>query len=449
MNDLPSTKIFSVTEITKSIKGILETGFPFVTIAGEISNLRQPFSGHLYFTLKDEKSQMKGILFKQQQRYLERLPVDGQQVICRGRISVYEARGEYQLIVDFLQTKGSGQQYLLFEQLKRKLAAEGLFDQGHKRPLPFLPSRIGVVTSPDGAALFDFLKVALARFPGMAIDIFPVRVQGEEAAADIVEALHILNELKRSEIIVLCRGGGSLEDLWPFNREETARAVYASDIPVVSAIGHEIDFTIVDFVADHRSPTPSAAAEEIVPDAALLRNTIRRLLQRQAQEMAGILAGLRNRIALYRRILGDPQHRLDSNLLQLDYARSSLLHGLNRYLFSRRSQLNLLSSRLRENNSVKYLEQSRHLLTETVRRLHAAVPNQLATRRTNLAGTYSVLAAVNPHRVLQRGYAIVKDRSGGELITASSQVRTGQLLDIRLARGGLGCEVKDIDKGRE
>ena len=263
MIDLPTPRILTVTELTRSIRGILETEFPFITVSGEISNLRQPYSGHVYLTLKDENSQIKAVLFKLQQKYLRELPADGQKVICRGRISVYEPRGEYQLIIDYLERLGTGELQVAFGMLKQKLADEGLFDPVTKKEIPRFPARIALVTSPEGAALHDFLKVALERYPSQPIEIFPVRVQGKEAATEITNALVQLNQLQRSEVIVLCRGGGSIEDLWPFNEESVARAIYASHIPVVSAVGHEIDYTIADFVADLRAPTPSAAAETI------------------------------------------------------------------------------------------------------------------------------------------------------------------------------------------
>ena len=280
MFEKPAVRILSITEITQSITGLLEPEFPFATVAGEVSNLKRPYSGHLYFTIKDDNAQLKAVLFKQQQRYLSDLPRDGQQIVCRGRISVYEPRGEYQLIVDFLQARGEGSQQLLFEQLKKQLAEEGLFAAEHKKPIPFLPAKIALITSPDGAALYDFLKIALTRFPAIPIEILPVRVQGEEAANEIINGLALINNRKSSEVIVICRGGGSLEDLWPFNEERLARAIHASEIPVVSAIGHEIDFTIADFVADLRAPTPSAAAESIVPDIFKLRQFLDSLKQR-------------------------------------------------------------------------------------------------------------------------------------------------------------------------
>jgi exodeoxyribonuclease VII large subunit len=449
MQTISPPRIFTVSEITKSIKGILETSFSFVTITGEISNLRQPYSGHLYFILKDDAAQLRGILFKQQQRYLDALPVEGQQVICRGRLSVYEPRGEYQLIVDYLQISGKGPLYLIFEQLKKKLAAEGLFDTAHKKNLPLLPARIALVTSPDGAALFDFLKVALFRHPGQALEILPVRVQGDEAAGDIITAVQTINERQSSEVIVICRGGGSQEDLWPFNNENLARTIYHSDIPVVTAIGHEIDFTIADLVSDHRSPTPSAAAEEIVPDAARLQERIDTRLHRLVVRTGSTISELGGRLRMQRRILGDPRSRLVHHLLYLDHARSSLLHGLVNSLRIRESRLDRLSAHLRERNPAAKVARLQQRLNEAARQLETTTVMRLSALEASLTRVVAVLDAVNPYQVLDRGYSIVRTRPAGAVITSSRQTSVGQCLEILLAHGSVGCEVTDIQEEQE
>jgi exodeoxyribonuclease VII large subunit len=423
----PKVRIYTVSEITKSIKGLLETEFPFATVVGEISNLRRPYSGHLYFTIKDDEAQLKAVLFKQQQRYLATLPIDGQQIVCRGRISVYEPRGEYQLTVDFLQVRGEGPQQLIFERLKNQLAAEGLFAAEHKRAVPFLPAKIALVTSPDGAALHDFLKIALARFPGMPIEILPVRVQGDEAAHEIITALAALNERQTSDVIVICRGGGSLEDLWPFNDERLARAIYASVIPVVTGIGHEIDFTIADFVADLRTPTPSAAAEAIVPDIFMLRDMLAGLKQRLQQRTVRMLSDLRQRLQWQKRMLGDPRSRLVHHLLHLDHSRSAFIHAFAENLHRCRARLNRLAGRINEQNP------SRQLMAL-----------QLARKEAALHTAISVLTVVNPRAVMNRGYAIVRHRPAGALIHASRQTAVGQALEILLAEGSIGCEVTEI-----
>jgi exodeoxyribonuclease VII large subunit len=255
------THILSVTQLTSRIKSLLEETFPDVWVEGELSNLSVPQSGHAYFTLKDEHSQIRAVLFRSSQRSIKFTLQHGMQVICRGRVSVYEPRGEYQLILEYIEPKGMGALQLAFEQLKARLEKEGLFDLEHKKPLPLLPRRIGIVTSPTGAAIRDMLRVIKRRHPKIQILIYPVPVQGVEAAPAIVEAIQYFNGERNVDVMIVGRGGGSLEDLWAFNEEAVVRAIYASRVPVISAIGHETDYTIADFVADLRAPTPSAAAE--------------------------------------------------------------------------------------------------------------------------------------------------------------------------------------------
>ncbi len=454
MLELQTPRILTVTELTRSIRGILETELPFVTVCGEISNLRQPYSGHLYFTLKDDSAQLKGVLFKQQQKYLRQLPEDGQQVICRGRISVYEARGEYQLIIDYLERLGTGELQIAFENLKQKLAEEGLFDQDHKKEVPAFPTRIALVTSPKGAAVFDFLKVARHRFPSLPIEIFPVRVQGKEAAPEICDALATLNQRKQSDVIVLCRGGGSIEDLWPFNEESVARAIYGSTIPVVSAIGHEIDFTIADFVADLRTPTPTAAAEAIVPNRQILREHIQRLKQLLARTISQTIQGKRHLINIQQRMLGDPRSLITHNLLHLDNVYSSLVHGYRRQLYTLSMQLGSLSGKLHKFNPVQQLTYKQQWTRELTRRLQSVMLQHLDKKVNRLTAATTLLEAISPLGVLGRGYAVVrsghKEKPPGELIRSTRQVTVGKDLEVILQEGKLGCKVTEIKKdGRD
>ena len=454
MLELPTPRILTVTELTRSIRGILETELPFVTVCGEISNLRQPYSGHLYFTLKDDSAQLKGVLFKQQQKYLRQLPEDGQQVICRGRISVYEARGEYQLIIDYLERLGTGELQIAFENLKQKLAEEGLFDQDHKKEVPAFPTRIALVTSPKGAAVFDFLKVARHRFPSLPIEIFPVRVQGKEAAPEICDALATLNQHKQSDVIVLCRGGGSIEDLWPFNEESVARAIYGSAIPVVSAIGHEIDFTIADFVADLRTPTPTAAAEAIVPNRQILREHIQRLKQLLARTISQTIREKRHLINIQQRMLGDPRSLITHNLLHLDNVYSSLVHGYRRHLYTLSMQLGSLSGKLHKFNPVQQLTYKQQWTRELTRRLQSVMLQHLDKKVNRLTAATTLLEAISPLGVLGRGYAVVrsghKEKPPGELIRSTRQVTVGKDLEVILQEGKLGCKVTEIKKnGRD
>jgi exodeoxyribonuclease VII large subunit len=454
MLELQTPRILTVTELTRSIRGILETELPFVTVCGEISNLRQPYSGHLYFTLKDDSAQLKGVLFKQQQKYLRQLPEDGQQVICRGRISVYEARGEYQLIIDYLERLGTGELQIAFENLKQKLAEEGLFDQDHKKEVPAFPARIALVTSPKGAAVFDFLKVARHRFPSLPIEIFPVRVQGKEAAPEICDALATLNQRKQSDVIVLCRGGGSIEDLWPFNEESVARAIYGSAIPVVSAIGHEIDFTIADFVADLRTPTPTAAAEAIVPNRQILREHIQRLKQLLARTISQTIREKRHLINIQQRMLGDPRSLITHNLLHLDNVYSSLVHGYRRHLYTLSMQLGSLSGKLHKFNPVQQLTYKQQWTRELTRRLQSLMLQHLDKKVNRLTAATTLLEAISPLGVLGRGYAVVrsghKEKPPGELIRSTRQVTVGKDLEVILQVGKLGCKVTEIKKdGRD
>jgi len=436
-------KIQSVTELTRSIKGLLENAFPFVTVAGEISNLKRPYSGHLYFTLKDQESQIRAVMFKNQQRYLAAVPQDGLEVICRGRLSVYEPRGEYQLIVDYIDQLGRGLLQLAFEELKKKLADEGLFDELHKKNLPFLPECIALVTSPDGAAVHDFLKMASSRFPGVPIKIFPVRVQGEGAAEDIVAALSILNEREIADVIVLCRGGGSLEDLWTFNEEEVARAIFASRIPVVSAIGHEVDFTIADFVADYRAPTPTAAAEAVLPSQKALMEKVVKLEKTMVAAVTRKVSGYRSQLATSKRLLGDPSSLLDHFLLRLDHLQTRMLHGISADFHRKRSRLALLSGRLLGQDPTHKLIRKRERVQELARQLAADMAFQLERKQAKLQRLAALLDAVSPLAILSRGYAIAQEKPSGKVIRNAAQVKKGDAIKVLLHRGNLDCEVTD------
>lgn len=454
MINLPTPRILTVTELTRSIRGLLETEFPFVTVSGEISNLRQPYSGHLYFTLKDEDSQLKAVLFKQQQKYIREKPADGQQVICRGRISVYEPRGEYQLLIDYIERLGIGELQVAFENLKLKLAREGIFDQEHKKEIPAFPARIALITSPEGAALYDFLKVALHRFPSQPIEIFPVRVQGREAAPEICAAIETINQLKRSDVIVLCRGGGSIEDLWAFNEENIARAIYSSFIPVISAIGHEIDFTIADFAADLRAPTPSAAAELVVPNKQSLSEHVQRLRLILAKTCIQMIEKKKHRVMILRGMLSDPRALISHKFIYLDNLVFSLTHHFNSFLHRNAILLESLSGRLHKQSPIQRFTYQQQWTREVTRRLYSMMQHQLKKKRNRLTTATTLLAAVSPLGVLGRGYALVRsgphEKPAGELIRTTKQVIIGKNLEVILQEGKLGCEVTEIkEDGRD
>ncbi|OGP68960.1 MAG: exodeoxyribonuclease VII large subunit, partial [Deltaproteobacteria bacterium RBG_13_53_10] len=316
--DVSFRYILTVTELTREIKDILESRFSEIWIEGEISNLRIPPSGHVYFTLKDDSSQIRAVLFRMQSRSLRFLPEDGLLVVCRGRVSLYERRGEYQLYVEEMEPKGIGALQLAFLQLKEKLEKEGLFDPARKRTIPMVPRQIGIVTSPTGAVIRDILHIVHRRFENVSILLYPARVQGEGAAQEIVDGLEYFNEFTEVDVIILARGGGSLEDLCAFNEESVARAIYRSKIPVISAVGHETDYTISDFVADLRAPTPSAAAEMVVRDKRETRQILRHMQDRLESEMRQILQGHQADLFHFRKVLTDPRRRMERDLQRVD-----------------------------------------------------------------------------------------------------------------------------------
>lgn len=446
---MASSRIFTVSEINASIRGLVEVQFPFVNIAGEISNLRKPLSGHCYFTLKDDQSQIRAVLFKMQRRYLSSDPADGQMVICRGRISVYEPRGEYQLIVDSIDFHGTGAMQLEFEKLKQKLAAEGLFAREAKKTLPFFPEHITLITSPQGAAVHDFIKVAQARCPQTKIAVYPVSVQGDAAADEIVDALGTINRLLATDIIVLCRGGGSIEDLWSFNEEKVARAIAASTIPVVSAIGHEIDFTIADFTADLRAPTPSAAAEMILPETEGLKSQVKQLLSRQARRVTYLLTQLRDRVTANRQRLSTVRHPLDHLTMKLDHTAADFHRAFTSQLIAKQHWLDRATQKIHRNNPATRLLLQRQKLKELHRRLLFAAQASIDNRHEILARAAGLLNAVSPLSTLARGYAMAKTpQPGGKIITDVEQVQVGDRLDVILYRGSLECRIEKTGENR-
>jgi exodeoxyribonuclease VII large subunit len=442
-------RIQTVSELTHSIRGLLETTFPFVTVTGEISNLRQPTSGHLYFTLKDSDAQIKAVLFKPQQRYLACTPSDGLEVLCRGRLSVYEPRGEYQIIVDYLDTKGAGALRIAFERLKAKLAAEGLFDPARKKRLPFLPEKIALVTSPQGAAVVDFLRMARNRFPAVSIEIHPVRVQGDGAAGEIAEAIDEANRRRTSELIVLCRGGGSSEDLWAFNEEVVARAIARSELPVVSAIGHEVDITIADLVADARAATPTAAAELVLPDGRILKQKTAECTGRLLGAMRRHLTGYRHQVATSQRLLGDPTMMVAHLLLRLDHARDTLVRATQLRLHRDHAAINELLGRVLRNDPRQRLANARLRTRECRERLSLLINHQLERKQGLLAQGAGRLDAVSPLAVLGRGYAVVRTAATGAIIRSASQAAIGDEVRVTLHQGSLDCMVAAVNEGTE
>ncbi len=430
----------SVTEITRSIKGILEHGFAFVAVNGEISNLRRPYSGHLYFTLKDDNAQLKAVLFKSQSRYLEKELRDGAQVICRGRVSVYEARGDYQIIVDSVDFAGAGARHLAFEKLKRRLEAEGLFAADHKLPLPFLPHKIALITSPQGAAVHDFLKIAGRRFPAVPIEIYPAPMQGEQAAAAIIQALELIQK-RDCEVIVICRGGGSLEDLWPFNDEELARKIYSCSLPVVSAIGHEVDFTILDLVADERSPTPTAAAEAVLPDCRVLSQTVRQNRNRLTEAMSRRLTSLRQRAEAQCRLLAVPAHALQGIRLRLEQTENNLQRAMDNTIIAASRAVDNQVNALLFHSPKTLIQKHRERIKALKDTLHRQIRATLEHESARFHQAAALLNAVSPLNILGRGYAVVTLLPDNKILRSRREAAPGDRLRLTFHDGKIDCEV--------
>ena len=439
----PQRTIHSVSELNFTVRSLLESEFPLLWVEGELSNLSQPSSGHMYFTLKDAKAQVSCAMFKGRNQFLRFKPENGQQVLLRARVSLYEARGNFQLLVEHMEEAGNGALQREFERLKAQLAEQGLFDEDRKKPLPKLPKRIGVITSTTGAAIRDVLSVLQRRFPAIPVLIYPVAVQGDAAAPQIVAQLHRASQRKDCDVLLLVRGGGSLEDLWAFNEEMVAHAITDCDIPVICGVGHEIDFTIADFVADVRAPTPSAAAELISPDQNLYLQSFYACRQRLQQLML-------NRIKAQLQQLGWLEKRLQQQ------------HPTS-YLQQQSQRLDELEQRLKTSWFYN-IKLQQHLQLHQLNRLMACSPELkiyreqqilnglqkrlLITQKTTLHNKHQLLAslsrtlnAVSPLETLGRGYAIAS-KSSGETITDSRQVKPGEQIQLRLAKGTLITRVE-------
>ena len=438
--------VCTVSELVLRIKETLEDRFPAVWVEGEISNLRIPSSGHVYFTLKDDGAQLRCVLFRSRGRRVAFQPEDGMQVLAFGGLDVYAARGEYQLIVELLEPKGVGALQLAFEQLKRRLEAEGLFEAGRKRALPPFPRTIGIVTSPTGAAIRDMLHVIGRRFADLRVLITPVRVQGEEAPGEIVRALRDLQEVPELDVVIVGRGGGSIEDLWAFNDERVARAISACRVPVISAVGHETDFTIADFVADLRAPTPSAAAEVVVREKLHVIRALCDMYDTLKQAMAARLARERQRMDSLgrRRVLTDAARALRDWHRRLDELSTRLALGVraNRRLGEHR--LSLARNALRSLNPVARIANGTVVLAQLRVRLASAGANRAKTARHRLDAAVGQLDSLSPLAVLGRGYSLTRLLPSGAIVRSAAQTRPGDAIEILLREGALDARVERL-----
>jgi len=438
------TTIYTVSTLSEEIKNLLEAHFDFVWVEGEISNFRSPLSGHFYMVLKDEKAQIRAVMFRPQTRYLKFMPQDGMKVIVRGRVAIYEPRGEYQVILDYMEPLGVGALALAFEQLKKKLAAQGIFDDSVKKPLPFLPQRVAVITSPTGAAIRDFLKIIRRRFANLEIIVVPVKVQGEGAAAEMVEALDLANRELDVDVIVLTRGGGSLEDLWAFNQEELALAIRASRVPVMSAVGHEIDVTISDLAADLRAPTPSGAAELLVVEKETLKQQI---MQLQARIQAGLkteLVGLREKLRFLSKGLRDPRKRLADSWLRLDEMESRLSRMVSFVIMDRKRSLAAGERALILHSPLKTIAGLKRQIDFQSRSVAMMVARKVKDCRMGISMLQEKLKDMSPLSVLGRGYSIARKLPEKWVVRSSSQVNKGDRVSVKLAEGELECLVEKI-----
>lgn len=441
----PLRKIYTVSELTQEVRAIVEEQFPDVWVAGEVSNYRPAGSGHCYFTLKDANAQVRAVCFRNQARYLKFRPEDGLSVIARGQLSVYEARGEYQLIVELLEPAGLGALQLAFEQLKTRLAAEGLFEAARKKPLPVLPRTVGIVTSSTGAVIRDMLRVLHRRFRNLNVVLYPVRVQGEGAAEEIAGGIEFLNRRPGVEVIIVARGGGSLEDLWAFNEERVARAIAASQLPVISGVGHETDFTIADFVADRRAPTPSVAAEFVVRHKQDLVTELETRTRHLGQFMRLRLSEARHRLTELHlhRVFQTLAARIGSRAQRVDEAAALLDAALRRQLTAARQELMRVSPGVVRYDVQRLLGLKRAVLDERCRRLETEFRRSLVERRSRLGHVRAILVERNPLAILNRGYSITRDASG-RILRDAGAVSLGSGVSVRLARGELGATVQKV-----
>ncbi|MDM5088439.1 exodeoxyribonuclease VII large subunit [Aeromonas bestiarum] len=438
-------QVFTVTRLNSAVRMILEQDLGLVWLTGELSNLAMPSSGHWYFSLKDLGAQVRCAMFKGNNRRVAFRPQDGMQVLVQARVSLYEPRGDYQLIIESMQPAGDGVLALRFEELKRRLGAEGLFDEGRKRPLPREPRAVGLITSATGAALHDMLTVLKRRAPDLPVFIYPTQVQGSAAIGQIVAAIALANRRAEVDVLIVGRGGGSLEDLWCFNEEAVARAIANSAIPVISAVGHEVDVTISDFTADLRAPTPSAAAELVAPDNQARIQRLAHLWQRLAQGISRHQTAARHGFALLQKRLDhqDPKRRLEQQSQRLDELSARLQQLMNQRLHQGERRLANLELRLQGKSPERLLAagKRRHQLAEE--RLYALIAKRQDLASHRLAMLTARLDGVSPLATLGRGYSITRTQSG-EVISRAAQVNAGQTLVTTLAEGHLQVRVEEV-----
>lgn len=433
-------EVYTVTSLNRQIRQLLEGDFPLLWLRAEISNFKAHSSGHFYFSLKDAKSQINAVMFRGYNSHLRFRPEDGMEVLIRGKVTVYEPRGNYQIFCEQMEPVGLGALQKAFEQLKAKLAAEGLFDVDRKRALPAWPRHIAIVTSPTGAAIRDMLNVLGRRFKGLEITIVPCKVQGVEAAGEIVRAIDLANRLSTVDVMIVGRGGGSIEDLWPFNEERVARAIASARVPVISAVGHEVDFTIADFVADLRAPTPSAAAELVVKNAADWVERIRVLTRTLKLATLQNMQSARTLTSTLARRLIDPQRAIQDAVLRNDELSARLIHEMRRGLERRSLAIEILSGRLVSPLAV--MARNREVINGLRGRVRAAAKAKFVARQSSLLRATALLESLSPLRVLVRGYSLVMKQDAP--VVRASELNAGDMITIRMSDGVVGATVASV-----
>lgn len=483
----PVKEIYAVSRLVREAKQVLEGSFPLLWVEGEISNLAMPASGHIYFTLKDEAAQVRCAMFRTRNRNLRFTPKNGMQVLLRVRVTLYEGRGEFQLVAEHMEEAGSGALQRAYDALRHRLGEEGLFDTEHKKPLPLFPQTVGIISSPDGAAVHDILSVLNRRFSSVNAILYPVSVQGEQSAKQLKKAVILAEQRKECDVIIISRGGGSLEDLWSFNDEGLARALFKCSIPIISAVGHEVDFTIADFVADVRAPTPSVAAELAVQDSAEWMLKIQSIYRRLNRAIEQILTGHQYDLKYLQQRLPQPLEYIEQQSQRLDKVTSQLEWSWNNVFQNKRQQLDYWSVRLThprarlETSHVKlaslekqlhykvkekldldavifsdlkqrlqvcspqsYITHQQTKLEGLVKQLDANISQQMIRNKANLAEKVRTLSAVSPLNTLDRGYSITTDVESGILVQDVNSLVEGQMLQVQLQKGIAMCQVAEL-----
>jgi len=449
-NQLDNTQeIISVSEINKRAKSILEENFPFVWIQGEVSNFFSAASGHWYFSLKDESSEIRCAMFTNKNHHITFEPKDGDHLVLNGTLSIFEGRGQYQIIVEHIELAGEGALLKAFEELKKKLQLEGLFDDSIKRQLPAYPKNIAVVTSPDGAVIQDIINVLDRRSPFLDLTVVPTLVQGEKAAPLICDALNKVGKLENIDVVILARGGGSIEDLWAFNNEEVARTIVNCPTPIISAVGHETDFTISDFVSDLRAPTPSIAAEIISQPYSELIETLKGYQNYISRSLISQIDLQRTQVTNLIKRIRHPGDKLREISQKLDYVETALIQNINQEISFKKNGLNLKDLSLQQNSPQNKVKEAKVYLQNSSKDLLKALKLEIERKSKVLAEIVATLQAVSPLSVLSRGYSIISTEPDGKILSSSNQVEIGQTISAILSKGSIKAEIKSKDENEK